>query len=120
MFSGCDFEAGALTGFLEVGSDCRPKQIGHVPDLDVAHLFSGAFEDSLRIRQFASTKETKIDVILHDADVANTILHLMAGTVTERNDVHFENVLVAWRHLFDYQLAQRKRKFLDSPAVKFQ
>src|SRR5437660_12557971 len=112
--------AASLAGFLQVGSDCRPKQVRHIPYLDVAHLFSGAVEDSLGIRQFTSPKEAEIDVILHDTDVANTVLHSVGRAVMEGNDVDLEDVLAAGRHFFEHQLAQPKGKFLDSPGVRLE
>ena len=86
----------------------------------MTHLLSRAFEDSLGIRQFTATDEAKIDVVFNYPDVANTVLHPVCRAVMERDDIHFEDVLAAGRHLFEDQLSQREREFLNSPVVRFE
>ena len=86
----------------------------------MAHLLSSAFQDAFGICQFASLKKPQVHMILDHADVANGILHPGCRAVMERDDIHFENVLAAGRHLFKHQLTQRNRKFLDSPVVSLE
>src|SRR5258706_5736810 len=86
----------------------------------MTHSFSRAFQYPLRIREFAATDETKIDVISNYSDVANAVLHPVGRAVKKRNDVHLDDVLAARRQFFEDQLPQRDRQFLNSPFVWFE